>query len=173
MWTRSIMSFPWPRERLLDYWLFEFYFLLKWNRIWSGIVHEKVAVVFKVSHVDLSIKVISAWISIKVKKGLVALAYMTFKQMNYSSLRQVCMPQGMKPWAFQVSFIGGDNKQPTVIESSSQTLSYKIVSSTPHHGWQSDSETLVVIETACISTCKSNYNTIMAAATPFGYLDIS
>lgn len=45
------------------------------------------------------------------------------------------MPQGMKPWAFQVSFIGGDNKQPTMIESSLQTLSYKIVSSTTYYGW--------------------------------------
>ena len=41
-----------------------------------------------------------------------------------------------------------------------QTLSHKVISSTPHHERDSNSQTLLVMGTDCIVTWKSNYHTI-------------
>ena len=53
-----------------------------------------------------------------------------------------------------VSFIGGGNHRS--VTGQGQTLSHKIISSPPRHKWDSLT-TLMVIDTDCTGSCKSNY----------------
>jgi hypothetical protein len=50
----------------------------------------------------------------------------------------------------------GENNRPAI--GHWQTLSHNVVSSTPHHERDSNSEREVVIDTNCIGSCNSNYH---------------
>jgi hypothetical protein len=47
------------------------------------------------------------------------------------------------------------------VEVTDKLLSQNVVSSIPLHEWDSNSQLLVVIDTDCIGSCKSNYHMTM------------
>jgi hypothetical protein len=60
--------------------------------------------------------------------------------------------------------VPGENHRP--VASHWQTLSHKVVSSTPRHERGSNSQILVVISTDFTGSCKSNYHTITTTTDP-------
>jgi hypothetical protein len=57
-------------------------------------------------------------------------------------------------------------KNTDLSEVTDKFLSQNVVSSTPPHEWDSNSQLLVVKGIDCIGSCKSNYNTITTKTAP-------
>ena len=60
--------------------------------------------------------------------------------------------------------VPGENHLP--VASHWQTLSHNVVSSTPYHERGFKLTTLLVIDTDCTGSCKSNYHTITTMTAP-------
>jgi len=56
----------------------------------------------------------------------------------------------------------------SVLSQLTETLSHNVVSSIPHHERDSNTQLLVVKDTNCIGSCKSNYHTTTTTAEPPG-----
>ena len=56
----------------------------------------------------------------------------------------------------------------SVLSQLTETLSHNVLSSIPHHERDSNTQLLVVKDTDCIGSCKSNYHAITTTAEPPG-----
>jgi hypothetical protein len=80
----------------------------------------------------------------------------TFNNISVISWRSILLVEEIR--------VPGENHWP--VASHWQTFSHNNVSSTPPHE-RFELTTLVVIDTDCTGSCKSNYHTIMTTAVPF------